>query len=118
MITPSTDGDAMTTTTNDAHMRSGFAIAPPRSIWPAPEGVSEKVHAYRQVADRAKALAAAQAASEKAADSRALIETGSTRARITTANARWMQAAEDRDCKLASLELALVEAGLSPVAEA
>lgn len=49
------------------------------------------------VARLEKLLAAATAKSTKAAESRANLPPGSTRARVTTANARWMRAAEDRD---------------------
>lgn len=43
------------------------------------------------------ALARAQRASERAADARAALPMGSSRARVTTANARWRAAAEARD---------------------
>lgn len=44
-----------------------------------------------------KALAAAQRKSMKAAEARARLPAGATRARVTTANARWARAAEERD---------------------
>lgn len=44
-----------------------------------------------------KLLAKAQAASMKAAMARHDLGPGATRARVTTANARWMRAAEHRD---------------------
>jgi hypothetical protein len=55
-----------------------------------------------------KRLDAAQKASEKAADARASLPTGSTRAKVTTANARWANAAEDRDRKKAAYIAALM----------
>jgi hypothetical protein len=51
-------------------------------------------------------LARAQRASEKASAARAALPPGSSRARVTTANARWMRAAEHRDRILAQLEAA------------
>jgi len=42
-------------------------------------------------------LSAAQRASEKASARRRSLPVGSSRARVTTANARWMRAAEARD---------------------
>ncbi len=42
-------------------------------------------------------LAAAQRASDRACARRAALPPGSSRARVTTANARWMRAAEERD---------------------
>lgn len=44
-----------------------------------------------------KALADAQAKSDRAVEARAALPAGSSRARVTTANARWMRAAEARD---------------------
>lgn len=44
-----------------------------------------------------KRLHAAEAASLKRAEARAALPPGSTRARVTTANAQWARAAEDRD---------------------
>lgn len=60
----------------------------PRSVW-APSVLL--------LADRARALLDAQRASEKLADKRLAHPPGSTRARVTTANARWANAAEARD---------------------
>lgn len=54
-----------------------------------------------------KRLDAAQKASEKAAEARAALPAGSTRAKVTTANARWANAAEDRDRKEAAYIAAL-----------
>lgn len=44
-----------------------------------------------------KMLRDAQKKSEAAAQARAKLPPGSSRARVTTANARWMRAAEHRD---------------------
>ena len=44
-----------------------------------------------------KELARLTAASEKASDARARLGPGSSRARVTTANARWARLAEARD---------------------
>lgn len=44
-----------------------------------------------------RAYLAAERASARAADARAALPIGSTRARVTTANARWKSAAEERD---------------------
>lgn len=49
-------------------------------------------------------LKVANRASEKAAEARFKLEAGSSRARVTTANARWMRAAEHRDRLLAQLQ--------------
>ncbi len=49
-------------------------------------------------------LARAQKASERASAARAALPPGSSRARVTTANARWMRAAEHRDRLLAQVE--------------
>jgi hypothetical protein len=50
------------------------------------------------------------AKSEKAAAARAALPPGSTRARVTSANARWMRAAEARDRRAAEV-LAAFRAG-------
>lgn len=50
-----------------------------------------------------KALALAQAKSDKAAAARAALPPGSSRARVTSANARWAVAAEARDRAAAAL---------------
>lgn len=44
-----------------------------------------------------KLLAAATMKSAKACDARAALPPGSSRARVTTANARWRRCVEDRD---------------------
>ena len=48
-------------------------------------------------------LRAAEAASLKASDARMALPPGSSRARVTTANSRWMRKAEDRDRRLRAL---------------
>lgn len=55
-----------------------------------------------------KDLAAAEKKSAKAAETRASLPPGSSRARVTTANARWSRAAEARD-RAAALVAKLVE---------
>ncbi len=49
-------------------------------------------------------LAQTEKASKKAAEARAALGPGATRARITTANARWGRAAEERDRIASKLE--------------
>ena len=51
-------------------------------------------------------LAAAQKVSDKASRARAALPAGSPRARVTSANARWANAAEHRDRIAAQLEAA------------
>ncbi|MFA5124116.1 hypothetical protein [Zavarzinia sp.] len=60
-----------------------------------------------------RAFAKAQAESEKCADAVAALYAGGghpTRARLTTANARWARAAEDRDRRREMLNAALAAA--------
>lgn len=59
------------------------------------------------LAQRAAAYAQAQGASLRAAEARGALEAGSSRARITSANAKWMRAAEHRDRAWRNLELVL-----------
>lgn len=62
-------------------------------------------------ADRVKAIRRfldAELASRKAADARMALPPGSTRARVTSANARWMSCAEERDRAAADLDPATV----------
>ena len=54
-------------------------------------------------ADIVRELKAAERASQKACSARANLPSGSSRARVTTANARWMRAAEYRDLLQARL---------------
>jgi hypothetical protein len=49
--------------------------------------------------------------SAKHAAARAALPAGSSRARVTTANARWGRSAEARDCVRAQLEAAIAAAG-------
>jgi hypothetical protein len=51
----------------------------------------------REILAARKELARAEKASAKAAERRAALPPGSSRARVTTANARWATAAEHRD---------------------
>jgi len=79
----------------------GFYRAPPPAPIVLPAVITQKtVDGYRRQYERAKA------ASERAAERRAALEPGSSRARITTANAKWGIAAEERDRCLARLEAA------------
>lgn len=52
---------------------------------------------YNALFAAVKALRDAEARSLKRADARAVLRPGSTRARVTTANAQWARAAEERD---------------------
>lgn len=65
-----------------------------------------------------RALDAAQKASTKASDARSALPAGSSRARVTTANARWMRASEHRDRCEAALRAALASACIPELAEA
>lgn len=51
----------------------------------------------REVAELERALKVAQKKSEKAMEAKMRLALGSTRARVTTANANWARAAEARD---------------------
>lgn len=94
-------------------MRSGYFVCPPVPLPDNPGPWSDTAHRYRQIATRAKALAGAQEASERCADQRAMLDAGSSRSRITSANAKWMRAAEDRDRCLRNFVQALEECGFS-----
>lgn len=52
---------------------------------------------YFAVADAFRALARAEQKSQQLAERRAALPPGSSRARVTSANARWARAAEHRD---------------------
>lgn len=52
---------------------------------------------YRNIAEMSKQLIAAQLKVERESESRRNLPPGSTRARVTTANARWMAICEHRD---------------------
>lgn len=60
----------------------------------------------------------AQAASTRAQDARGRLEAGSTRARVTTANANWAKAAEHRDRCKDAVETRLCELVRPPVVAA
>ena len=62
-----------------------------------------------RIADLERALAAAQERSERAMDARMRLPPGSSRARVTTANANWSRAAESRDRLRDLLDAALAE---------
>lgn len=62
--------------------------------------------AAKEVARLERELARAQAKSDKASEACRALPPGSTRARVTTANARWMRAAEARDRVLGMLAAA------------
>jgi hypothetical protein len=51
----------------------------------------------RSIVDLQRALKAASAKSARLCAARAALPAGISRARVTTANARWMRAAEERD---------------------
>ncbi|HEU4727722.1 MAG TPA: hypothetical protein VFT22_07530 [Kofleriaceae bacterium] len=62
--------------------------------------------ASARIAQLEKRLADAQAKSTRAAERRAALPPGSSRARVTTANANWARAAEHRDRCAEELEAA------------
>lgn len=64
-----------------------------------------------------RALVAAQARSTKTSEARLALPAGSSRARVTTANARWMRASEDRDRREAALRAALERTNVPELAE-
>lgn len=68
---------------------------------------------YAEMARAATSLAKAQAASERASE-RSAAAIGTTRARKTTASARWSIAAEERDRKAQAFAKALEAAGFGP----
>ena len=65
----------------------------------------------RSLAQLERDLAQAERASKRAAEARSRLPPGSSRARVTTANARWMRAAEHRDRILAQVEALRAEQG-------
>lgn len=72
-----------------------------------------EIKAFSDLLDRK--LRDAQKKSTKAAEVRAALPAGSSRARVTTANARWMRAAEHRDllqARRAELDEMMKERGL------
>lgn len=54
----------------------------------------------------------AEAKAQKACDTRAALPPGSSRARVTTANARWATAAEARDRALADVRAEIERLGI------
>lgn len=69
----------------------------------------ERAQKLLALADAAKRYAAAIIDSARAAEYRAALGTNTTRARMTTANARWMRCAEARDRLAANYQKALEE---------
>lgn len=65
---------------------------------------------YDEILAAAKALVAAERASLKAAERRGALPPGSSRARVTTANADWARKAEHRDRLAARLGEAVAAA--------
>lgn len=59
---------------------------------------------YKYISDLLRELAKEQKASVKACEARMRLPQGSSRARVTTANARWSSAAEARDRTLKRLD--------------
>ena len=76
-----------------------------------PDGANERAHFLNAISERAKSLARAIQVSEHLAMQRAKLDPGTSRARLTTANAKWMRAAEDRDRKERNFFVALEAAG-------
>jgi hypothetical protein len=64
----------------------------------APEQIPGEIRRYERL------LAQARAASERAAERRMSLDIGASRARVTTANARWATMAEARDRLAAHLD--------------
>lgn len=76
--------------------------------------------ALLELSKAAKSLALAISASRKAAQIRSEIPIGSSRAKVTTANARWATIAEDRDRKreqFVALIRELVQSGAIRISE-
>jgi hypothetical protein len=69
----------------------------PSKFTVAPVAADDQAAASAEVTRLERDLAKAQAASLRWADRRAALPAGSTRARVTSANAKWARAAEHRD---------------------
>jgi hypothetical protein len=65
---------------------------------------------YTALLEAVKGLDAAERSSKLAADRRGSMPPGSTRARVTTANADWARKAEARDIKIDIAERAALDA--------
>lgn len=92
-------------------MRNGYQWAQPDAD-PIPEETSASRSALaKELARRARLWADAVAESEKASEVRMKLDAGSSRARVTTANARWSAKAEHRDHCERNLIVALEAAG-------
>lgn len=92
-------------------MRNGYQWARPDAAPMPEETQSSRSALARELARRARLWADAVAESEKASEARMKLDPGSSRARITTANARWSTKAEHRDHCEANLIVALETAG-------
>jgi hypothetical protein len=75
--------------------------------------MTQQLARYQSALKALKALIDAEKKSLRCAEARARIEPGSSRARTTTANARWSTAAEHRDRTLHEAHCTVVEAGLA-----
>jgi hypothetical protein len=75
--------------------------------------MNERAWFAMHISDRAKSWAKAIQDSERASKIRAALEPGASRARITSANAKWSTAAEHRDRCEANLVRALEQAGFT-----
>jgi Alpha/beta hydrolase len=87
-----------------AHHGYQVTVTPPP---PAPTADQAKAHAA-ELHRLQRELRRATLASQRATEARAALPPGSSRARVTTANARWMRAAEARDriaAQIAALEV-------------
>lgn len=95
-------------------MRNGYQWARADAAPMPPETMVTRSALAKELARRAKLYAEAVAESEKASEARMKLDAGSSRARITTANARWSTKAEHRDHCERNLIIALEAAGLAP----
>ena len=100
-------------------MSGPWAQRPALAVPPAPEGANERGWFLFVLSNRAKALSDAIIRSERLAMDREKLAPGTSRARITTAHAKWARAAEDRDAKERDFWVAVEACGLStaPVKE-
>jgi hypothetical protein len=75
--------------------------------------MTQQLARYQSALKALKALIDAEKQSLRCAEACGQIEPGSSRARITTANARWSTAAEHRDRMFHEAHCTVVEAGLA-----
>lgn len=92
-------------------MQTGWAQRPTLPV--APDIAADRAQLAAEVARRAKVWAEAEKVSKRCCDNRGNLEPGSSRAAITSANAKWMRAAEDRDAKERNFIAALECAGFA-----